>query len=206
MEAAAKATELSDGYLVERFQGGDMAAFAGLIRRYQDRVFNTVWRVCGQADDAADLTQEAFLKAYESIGQFRGQSSFYTWLFRIAVNLAISHRRSRKRRGMQSLDAPAMSDTTGSQAESLGRRIQEKTACDPAAGAMNNELHGYVVAALHELEDDFRAVIVLRDLEGFDYRQIGEILDIAPGTVKSRLHRGRLALRRLLEPVLSGRR
>jgi RNA polymerase sigma-70 factor (ECF subfamily) len=206
VEAAARATGVSDGFLVERLQAGDMAAFAGLIRRYQDRVYNTVWRICGHADDAADLTQEAFLKAYESIGGFRGQSGFYTWLFRIAVNLAISHRRTMKRRGTQSLDAPTASDVSGSQAESLGKRMRDKTAHDPAAGAMNSELHGHVVAALHEIEEDFRAVIVLRDIEGFDYRQIGEILDIAPGTVKSRLHRGRLALRKLLEPTLSEHR
>jgi RNA polymerase sigma-70 factor (ECF subfamily) len=206
VEAAARAKGVSDGFLVERLQAGDMAAFAGLIRRYQDRVFNTVWRICGHADDAADLTQEAFLKAYESIGRFRGQSGFYTWLFRIAVNLAISHRRTMKRRGTQSLDAPTAPDVSGSQAESLGKRMREKTAHDPTAGAVNSELHGHVVAALHEIEEDFRAVIVLRDVEGFDYRQIGEILDIAPGTVKSRLHRGRLALRKLLEPILSEQR
>jgi RNA polymerase sigma-70 factor (ECF subfamily) len=203
VEAAAKATEVSDGWLVERLRTGDMAAFAKLVVRYQDRVYNAVWRICGHADDAQDLTQDAFLKAYESIGSFRGQSSFYTWLFRIAVNLAISHRRTLKRRGTQSLDAPGVPNIGGSQAASLGQRMQEKVPHDPAQGAISSEMHGHVAAALQQLEDEFRAVIVLRDIEGFDYRQIGEVLDIVPGTVRSRLHRGRLALRKLLEPVLS---
>jgi len=202
VEAAAKATEVSDGWLVERLRTGDMAAFAKLVVRYQDRVYNAVWRICGHADDAQDLTQDAFLKAYESIGSFRGRSGFYTWLFRIAVNLAISHRRTLKRRGTRSLDAPGAPNIEGSQAAGLGRRMQEKVPHDPAEGAISSEIHGHVAAALRQLEDEFRAVIVLRDIEGFDYHQIGEVLDIPPGTVKSRLHRGRLALRRLLEPVL----
>ncbi len=202
MEAAAKATKRSDASLIAELQGGDMTAFAELVHRYQDRVFNTVWRICGHAEDARDLTQEAFVKAYESIGSFRRQSGFYTWLFRIAVNVALSHRRSAKRRPTQSLDAPADPRLAGSQAATLAARMKEKTAHNPADGASESEIHGHVVAALHKLEEDFRAVIVLRDIEGFDYRQIGEILGVAPGTVKSRLHRGRMALRELLKPLL----
>jgi len=183
-------------------QAGEMTAFTELVRRYQDRVFNTVWRICGHLEDARDLTQDAFLKAYESIGSFRGQSGFYTWLFRIAVNLAISHRRSAKRRLTQSLDATPEAGLAGSQAATLAARMQEKVPHNPAAQAMSAEIHGHVVAALQKLDDEFRAVIVLRDIEGFDYSQIAEVLGIAPGTVKSRLHRGRLALRKILAPLL----
>jgi len=202
VQAAAKATGADDASLVERLQAGDTGAFAELVRRYQDRLFNTAWRICGNAEDARDVTQDAFIKAYESISSFRGASGFYTWVFRIAVNLAISHRRSMKRRPTQSLDAPAEPHLAGSQAATLAARVQEKASHDPASRAMTSEMQGHVVAALQELEDEFRTVIVLRDIEGFDYQQIADVLGIAPGTVKSRLHRGRLALRRLLEPVL----
>ncbi len=200
MEAAAKATGLSDGWLVERLKAGDLEAFGKLVVRYQDRVYNAVWRICGHADDAADLTQDAFIKAYESIASFRGQSAFYTWLFRIAVNLAISHRRTRKRKATQSLDAPLGPEVEGSQAATLGQRVPDKVPDDPTAGAESNETHSRVAAALAQLDDEFRAVIVLRDIEGLDYSEIAEVLNIAPGTVKSRLHRGRLALRDVLEP------
>ncbi|MHC4092358.1 MAG: sigma-70 family RNA polymerase sigma factor, partial [Planctomycetota bacterium] len=202
LEAAAKATGFEDALLVQRVQAGEMTAFTELVRRYQDRVFNAVWRICGNAEDARDVTQDAFLKAYESIASFRGQSGFYTWLFRIAVNLAISHRRSMKRRPTQSLDAVPQDGLGGSQAASLAARMQEKVPHNPAHEAMSSEIQGHVVAALHKLDDEFRSVIVLRDIEGFDYGQIAEVLDIAPGTVKSRLHRARLALRKLLAPML----
>ena len=202
VQAAAKATGANDASLVQRLQTGDAGAFTELVRRYQDRVFNTAWRICGNAEDARDVTQEAFIKAYESIGSFRGASGFYTWVFRIAVNLAISHRRTTKRRATQSLDAPAEPHLAGSQAATLAARVQETQENNPAEGAMSAEVRGHVVTALQELDEEFRSVIVLRDIEGFDYRQIADILDIAPGTVKSRLHRGRLALRKLLEPVL----
>ncbi len=202
VEAAARLTERDDQALVRCLQAGDMSAFAELVLRYQDRVYNAVWRICGHAEDARDLTQDAFIKAYESIGSFQGASSFYTWLFRIAVNLALSHGRTMKRRKTQSLDVPTRPSVAGSQAATLAARMQENIASDPAQPAMVNEMHGHVIAALGMLEDDFRAVIVLRDIEDFDYARIGEVLGIATGTVKSRLHRGRLALRKLLEPVL----
>jgi RNA polymerase sigma-70 factor (ECF subfamily) len=202
VEAAAKATDASDASLVERLQGGDMAAFTAIVQRYQDRVYNAVWRVCGHTEDARDLTQEAFLKAYESIGSFRGHSAFYTWLFRIAMNVALSHRRKAKRRPTRSLDAPAEPHLADSQAATLAARVQERTAHDPADGVQARELHGHVAQALQQLDEEFRFVVVLRDIEGFDYQQIGDVLGIAPGTVKSRLHRGRMALRKMLQPVL----
>jgi len=202
VEAAAKASKSTDGLLVQRLQAGDMSAFAELVRRYQDRVFNAVWRICGHAEDARDLTQQAFLKAYESIGSFRGRSGFYTWLFRIAVNQALSHRRQARRRATQSLDAPAGPEVIGSQAAALAARVQDRSAANPADAAADGELHERVVTALRQLDQDFRTVVVLRDIEGFDYAQIAEILGIAPGTVKSRLHRGRMALRAALKPLL----
>ncbi|MCP4246925.1 MAG: sigma-70 family RNA polymerase sigma factor [bacterium] len=201
MEAAAKATRSDEPGLIRRMQAGEMAAFAELVRRYQDRVYNTVWRICSHTEDARDLTQEAFLKAQQSIGSFRGQSGFYTWVFRIAVNLAISHRRKAGRRRTQSLDAPA-GGGDAEQAGGLAARMQEKVPSSPAGEAMKSEIHGHVAAALERLDDEFRTVVVLRDIEGLDYRQISEVLGIATGTVKSRLHRARVALREALGPVL----
>ena len=94
VEAAARATDETDVALARRLQAGDTSAFGELVRRYQDRVYNTVWRICGHAEDARDLTQDAFINAYQSIGTFRGQSALYTWLYRIAVNLTLSSMRS----------------------------------------------------------------------------------------------------------------
>jgi RNA polymerase sigma-70 factor (ECF subfamily) len=162
------------------------------VRKYQDRVFNACWRICGHLEDARDLTQEAFLKAYEGLSGFRQQSGFYTWVFRVAVNLALSHRRKVARRREVSFDQSGGSD--GSQADGLARHMASGRMDDPARAADEAELQGRVVRALQGLDDDHRAVIVLRDIEGFDYREIGEILEIPPGTVRSRLHRARLAL------------
>jgi len=193
------AGSVDDAELVERVKNGQTEAFNELVLRYQDRLFNTCWRICGHLEDARDLTQQAFLKAYESLGGFRHQSAFYTWIFRVAVNLALSHRRSAARHRAVSLDHV---DQQGTQAAALARF--EQTAVDDAAQRSETvELHGVVARALQSLCDDDRAVIVLRDVEGFDYREIALILDVPAGTVKSRLHRARLALRAAVTPAMT---
>lgn len=185
---------LEEAELIEQVRAGRTDAFENLVRKYQDRVFNTCWRIAGNLEDARDLTQDAFLKAYESIGGFRGQSGFYTWVFRIAVNLSLSHRRKSARRKTASLDAVP----DGSQVESLAKRLTARQE-DPERGARDADRRARVAAALSALDDDHRAMIVLRDMEGFDYREIAEILELPEGTVKSRLFRARQALRELLE-------
>lgn len=182
-----------DAALVECVKAGQAEAFGTLVRKYQDRVFNTCWRLCGHLEDARDLTQEAFLKAFEGIQSFRQQSGFYTWLFRVAVNVTLSHRRRMTKHRIASLDSGPVD--RGRQAETLVRRMGGAEGDDPEREASNAELQGRVVQALQRLDGENRAVVVLRDLEGFDYREIGLILDIPPGTVKSRLHRARMALR-----------
>lgn len=174
-------------------QAGATEAFGELVEQYQDRIFNTCWRICGSLEDARDITQDAFLKALTGISDFHGKSAFYTWLFRIAVNMALSHRRKMKHRATTSLDRSM--DQSGSQAERLSDRIVAANAPDPAAQVQDAELATRAVRALQGLEDDQRAVVVLRDIEGLDYRDIAIILGIATGTVKSRLHRARMALR-----------
>lgn len=183
---------LEDAELIEKVRAGQTEAYAVLVRKYQDRVFNACWRICGHLEDARDLTQDAFLKAYESLNEFRHESGFYTWIFRVAVNLAISHRRKAARRRMASLNQP--NGTAGSQADELARRVGQSGETDPSARIGDLELQGRVLRALQGLDEDFRAVVVLRDIEGFDYEAIAEILSIATGTVKSRLHRARSAL------------
>ncbi len=194
-----------DAELVARVQRGESQAYAELVRRYQDRVFNACWRICGHLEDARDLTQEAFLKAFEGLGNFRGESGFFTWIFRVAVNLSLTHRRNTHRRRVLSLDQATNPD--GTQADELARRMRHAENDGPADGPTQGELHAAVVRAMHDLDDDQRAVLVLRDIEGFDYEQIGSILRIPPGTVKSRLFRARSAIQRAIDPqMLSHRR
>ena len=199
--AAANANSMSDVELVERVKAGRTEAYAQLVTKYQDRVFNTCWRICGHVEDARDVTQDAFVKAFESIHTFRQESGFYTWLFRIAVNLALSQRRNKARRRTVSIDSDMA--TAGTQAAELARSARARAADNANPKARDAELQAVVARALHALDDDHRAVIVLRDMEGLDYRRIGEILGVAPGTVKSRLHRARMAIREALLPVMA---
>ena len=191
---------LDDVELVERARDGQPAAYAQLVRKYEHRVFNTCWRICGHHEDARDVTQEAFIKAYENLHTFRRQSAFYTWLFRVAVNLALSHRRSSARRRTVSLDETAAS--SGTQADRLIRRMKDEPVNDRQESERQARAQALITQALHTLDDDHRAVIVLRDIEGFDYGRIGEMLEIPTGTVKSRLHRARLTLRAAIAPAL----
>lgn len=191
----APAVRLEDAVLVGRVREGDMDAFGLLVTKYQDKVYNTCWRMCGHAEDARDLTQEAFFRALQSIAAFKGHSGFYTWLFRIAVNLVLSHRRKAGYRRTVSLE---QGDGHEDRTESLRERLADGSTPSPAGRVMAAELRESVETALEALDPDHRAVIVLRDVEGFDYAEIARVLEIAPGTVKSRLHRARAALRERL--------
>ena len=199
--ATASPASGDEAGLVEQARAGDMSAFSRLIARYQDRVVNACWRISGNADDAHDLAQEAILRALESIDRFQHKSGFYTWLFRIATNLAISHRRQAARRVKLSLHGPDgqfRGDQPGAQ---LAGRVSTGSD-DPSVRLSSRETQERVAEELDRLEDDHRAVVVLRDIEGFDYREIAEILDVPVGTVKSRLYRARMELRDRLGPVV----
>ena len=190
---------LEDVRLIEKIKAGQTQAFDELVRKYQDRVFNTCWRICGHLEDARDVTQEAFLKAFEGLQDFRGESGFYTWVFRIAVNQALTKRRTAARRTTLSLDDERVA------VSSQARKLVERTACEakdePEAIIGAAELHGRLARAVQELDDDFRNVVVLRDITGMDYQTIAEILEIPPGTVKSRLHRARMILSEAIHPA-----
>ena len=182
-----------DSALLEQCRQGDMQAFGALVAKYQDRIFNMVFRMCGRRADAEELAQETFLKALERIGQFRGQSQFYTWLFRIAANLTISHRRRGGRVRFQSLSGPE--EFEQSQADALTAAVARKRSPAPEAAAVAAETERKVMQALEELDDEFRLVVVLCDMEEMDYAQISDVLGVPIGTVKSRLHRARCILK-----------
>lgn len=182
---------VSDAELVRRAQRREPAAFTELVARYQDRVYNTCYRLCRRHADALDLTQSTFLKALEALPQFEARSNFYTWLFRIAINLALSQRRAQGRRPLQSLDQP---DRDGQWREPAMAADTE----DVARRMELQELREQLEDALTRLDEEFRVVVVLRDVEDLDYAAIADILGVPVGTVKSRLHRGRLMLQEML--------
>ena len=179
--------ETSEELLISRCRAGNMVAFGELIEKYQDRLFNATFRMVGNYDDAEELTQEAFVRALKGLKRFRGNAKFYTWLFRIAINLCINHRRRRARLM-----------PTGGQAAALLDLADEKNP-SPLREAQIRERHQRVLDALERLEPEARAIVILRDIEQLDYGEIGRILEVPLGTVKSRLYRARMAVRRQFE-------
>ena len=197
--------------LFRRAQSGDRGAFGQIVLHFQDRLYNAVLRLVGDAEEARELTQETFAKALEKIESFRGESGPYTWLFRIAVNLAISHLRRVHRFRVFSLDRPSGSGAGGNgryasddQASSLVDRIARDGAEIPPPDRIeSHERDEAVLSALGRLDAEYRAVLVMRDIEGFDYQQMADILGLPLGTLKSRLFRARLALRDELKAYLN---
>jgi len=187
--------------LIRQSQAGDAASMERLILRYQNRIYNVILKICGNADDAAELTQEAFVKVIESIDKFKGKSSFYTWLFRIAVNLTLNHCQRQARTATRSLDAEEP-DQEGETSQTLRDFLSDDRAADPAVVAQSQELCDLALRSLLELEEPQRAVVVLRDIEGMDYAQIADVLSLELGTVRSRLSRARSHLREILENML----
>lgn len=181
-----------DRCLIEACRAGQTEAFGVLVRRYQDRLYPTLLRLTGRAEDASDLLQDAFLRAYERLDRFGGESSFYTWIYRIAVNLALSDRRRRKVAGRSPLplseDGPEPAD--------------DPSQSDPTLPLERAEREGLIQAALDGLHPDHRAVVVMNHLDGLRYEEIAEMLQIPVGTVRSRLHRAREILRDRLAAIL----
>jgi RNA polymerase sigma-70 factor (ECF subfamily) len=195
--ADGPAERRTDAELAAAGGQGDSAAFGELVLRHQDRAFNLAFRLTGSHEDAADAVQEAFLKAYRAMPSFRQQSSFYTWLFRILVNEVRSRRRSASARHPAfSLVAPDGRDPADVPA---GLRSNEP---DPSEQASLAERRQIVGEALQSLDFDHRAIIALRDIEGRDYAEIAGLLGCPQGTVKSRIHRARMALKDALAPKL----
>lgn len=179
-----------DAPLIAATLAGDSAAFGSLVRLYQDRLYNSLLRVVGSAEDTGDIVQDAFVQAYVKLDTFRGSSAFYTWLYRIAFNLAMS--RARCQRKTASLDG--MKSLAGS---------EPVDGCPaPDANIEQREDIELVHEALAQLSTEYRTILVLREIDGCRYEEIAEILDLPVGTVRSRLFRARIALRDELAPRL----
>ncbi|HKU15812.1 MAG TPA: RNA polymerase sigma factor RpoE [Steroidobacteraceae bacterium] len=185
----------SDQQLVERVQAGDKAAFDLLVRKYQHRVLKLVSRFVSDAAEAEDVAQEAFLKAYRALASFRGDSAFYTWLYRIAINTAKNALVSNRRR-------PVDFDLDLQDPEQYDRHARLKEGDTPEGVLLTEEIRNVVERAMEQLPEDLRTAIVLRELEGLSYEEIAEAMDCPVGTVRSRIFRAREAIDRKLKPLL----
>ena len=183
---------MQDELLIRRAQSGDEGAFEQLLLAHQKSVYNLCLRMAGNPDDALDLSQEAFIRAWRALGQYQFDAAFSTWLFRLTSNVCIDFLRRQKRQQHMSLTVTD-DDEPG----------EEFTVPDPAPGpeeqAVHNERRQAVARAMAALPEDYRAVMQLRAVEELSYEQIAEILDIKDGTVKSRLARARTQLRKILK-------
>jgi RNA polymerase sigma-70 factor (ECF subfamily) len=183
----------------EQARRGERAAYGVVVRAYQHRLYNAVYRMVSNREDAAEITQEAFTRGFEKLSEFRGDSGPYTWLFRIAMNAAVSRIRTASRRKTLSLEGLGAS-RPGSTPHGRFSDTISAAQRSPAESLEMSEQHRALMAAMDRLNPEYRALLVMRDLEGFDYRQMADVLGLPLGTLKSRLFRARMALRDLLEP------
>jgi len=177
-------------HLILAARRGDSNAFGKIVRTYQDRLCTALLHVCGSPDEAEDVAQEAFVQAYVKLANFAGESAFYTWLYRIAFNAAISRRRRRR----EETSVEQTRESTGQEPFDDTEPAEERVLREERAAAVQR--------ALALLSDEHRAILVLREVEDCDYDEIAQILGIPVGTVRSRLHRARLHLKEQLDSVL----
>lgn len=186
---------ITDATLIEQIQQGDRSALGTLLERHQKRMFNVALRMVSNRDDAAEATQDAMLKVCEHIDGFRSDAKFTTWMTRIVMNQCISLLRKRKIRNHISLESSGARPNGDDQATSLRHYLADPGEPGPDQHVETREMLDYLKNAIGRLDEDFRSVLVLRDIEQMDYQQIAEVLELKVGTVKSRLFRARLALR-----------
>lgn len=193
---AVSSTRAEEDALVHRAQKGDLAAYDDLVRRYQERIYATLYHMTSNHEDANDLAQEAFIKAYTAIKSFKGGSSFYTWVYRIAVNKTINFLKQRKNRSAMSLNDL---DFNAEKDPDLVALISDKT---PRRDAVLSELQKKLNEAMLKLSDQHRLVVTLHDVQGLAHEEIAEIMECNVGTVRSRLFYARQQLQGYLADYL----
>jgi RNA polymerase sigma-70 factor (ECF subfamily) len=187
--------QLTDKELVARVQQGDKSAFDLLVRKYQHKIINLISRYVHDQAEVLDVSQEAFLKAYRAIGKFRGDSAFYTWMYRIAVNTAKNYLVSQGRRAPEGGIDPE-------EAEQFSGESRLKEYATPENQVLTDEIERTVNRAIESLPDDLKSAITLRELEGLSYEDIAQVMDCPIGTVRSRIFRAREAIDKQLKPLL----
>jgi len=185
----------TDQQLVEMVQQGNKAAFDLLVRKYQNKVLSLISRFVKNQGDVPDVAQEAFIKAYRALPNFRGDSAFYTWLYRIAVNTAKNHLAAQKRR-------PSSSDLDIEESEFFDDADKLRDCASPERLLLTNELRDAVIITLEALPEDLRTAISLRELDGLSYEDIANVMECPVGTVRSRIFRAREALDKQIEPLM----
>ncbi|MCG8315888.1 MAG: RNA polymerase sigma factor RpoE [Pseudomonadales bacterium] len=186
----------ADQLLVERVQKGDKRAFDLLVGKYQHKVLSVIGRFVHDQDEAMDVAQEAFIKAYRALKNFRGDSAFYTWIYRIAVNTAKNHLVSRGRR-------PPGSDVDVEDAEYYDGGAALHETSSPESNLLRDELEKVIYDAIAALPDDLRTAVTLREFDGLSYEEIAEVMDCPVGTVRSRIFRGREAIDSKIKGLLA---
>ena len=185
-----------DQALVERVQSGDTRAFDLLVRKYQHKIVSVVTRYVSDWSEAQDVAQEAFIRAYRAIGAFRGDSAFYTWVYKIAINTAKNHLVSRGRR-------PPIGDITIDDAVQLEGASQLRDRATPERELLRQEIEQTVSSTVEALPEELRTAITLREVDGLSYEEIAEAMSCPIGTVRSRIFRAREAIDEKLRPLLS---
>ena len=185
----------TDKELVKRVQQGDKKSFDLLVLKYQNRIIKLVSRYVREQSDAMDIAQEAFLKAYRALPNFRGDSAFYTWLYRIAINTAKNHLVATRRR-------PPKDDVDAQEAEQFDAGSGLKEYATPERLALRSELAETIQEAIEELPEELRVAIVLREMEGLSYEEIASAMECPIGTVRSRIFRARDAIDKKIRPLL----
>ena len=185
------------GLLVKRVQDGDIAAFDSIMLLYRERLYSVIYNMTFNHDDAADLTQESFVKAFRSLGKFKGKSSFFTWLYRIGVNMTLSHLQRKKTRKFFSFEQISEEYASSKEFEKLS-----SSESSSVRNTLLNELHQKLNEALLKLSDKHRTIVVLFEIDGLSHREISKIMKCTEGTVRSRLHYAKLQLQSLLSDYL----
>ena len=196
-ESALMGDKNSDRVLVDRVKQGDKSAFDLLVLKYQHKIVKLVMRYVRDSSEALDVTQEAFLKAYRALPGFRGDSAFYTWLYRIAINTAKNYLVAAKRR-------PLDYDLDLQDPEQYDMQARLKEVDTPEGMVLSEEIRRTVNDAINQLPDDLRAAIILREMEGMSYEEIAQTMECPIGTVRSRIFRAREAIDKRLQPIVDG--